>query len=205
MTHPSHARCFAIVPAAGRSQRMGSPKLLLPWQGSTIIEHVLTTWKATPVSRVVVIVHPDDHELACTCRQARVDVVVPAAPPPDMKASVLHGLEFLEREEQPTAADAWLLAPADMPLLTIDHIGQVLAAHDPAAPCIVVPRHAGRRGHPVLFPWPFVSEVQRLTADEGLNRLLERLEVREIATADPGILADIDTPDDYRALRERAP
>ena len=205
MAHPFNARSFAIVPAAGRSRRMGSPKLLLPWQGSTIIEHVLATWKATPVSRVVVVVHPDDHELACTCRGARVDVVVPAEPPPDMKASVGHGLEFLRREEIPTAADAWLLAPADMPLLTIGHIGQVLAAHDPAAPCIVVPRHAGRRGHPVLFPWSSSAEVQRLGSEEGLNRLLEQFDVREIAMADPGILADIDTPDDYRALRERGP
>ena len=32
---------FAVIPAAGRSQRMRQPKLLLPWNHGTLIEHVL--------------------------------------------------------------------------------------------------------------------------------------------------------------------
>ena len=51
---------FAIIPAAGRSQRMGEPKLLLPWGQSTIIEHVLAVWCASRVEAVVMVVHPDD-------------------------------------------------------------------------------------------------------------------------------------------------
>jgi CTP:molybdopterin cytidylyltransferase MocA len=34
---------FAIIPAAGRSVRMGQPKLLLPWGQTTLLEHVLAT------------------------------------------------------------------------------------------------------------------------------------------------------------------
>ena len=40
-------RSFAVVPAAGRSRRMGRPKLLLPWGESTIIQQVLGAWRAS--------------------------------------------------------------------------------------------------------------------------------------------------------------
>ena len=57
-------RTFAIIPAAGRSQRMGQPKLLLPWRNSTIIEHVLAAWRASQVSHMLMVVHPADRQLA---------------------------------------------------------------------------------------------------------------------------------------------
>ena len=59
-------RSFAVVPAAGRSERMGAPKLLLPLGDSTVIEHVLAAWTASPVTRTVVVVRADDAELLGT-------------------------------------------------------------------------------------------------------------------------------------------
>ena len=79
---------FGIVPAAGRSSRMGTPKLLLPWGDKTLIASVLQAWRSSRVARVVAVVHPEEHELARACARACVEVVQPAAPPPDIKASV---------------------------------------------------------------------------------------------------------------------
>jgi molybdenum cofactor cytidylyltransferase len=195
-------RSFAIVPAAGRSQRMGRPKLLLPWQGATVIEHVLAAWKASRVEQIVVVVHPQDRELAQVCRQAGVEVVVPQSPPPEMKISVQEAVAWIGGRQSPSAADVWLLAPADMPGLPASAIDQVLNAHDPGNPSIIVPRHGDRCGHPVLFPWPLADEVARLGRDEGLNRLRQRFPVREIELPDAAILADLDTPEDYRRLQQ---
>ena len=82
------SRFFAIVPAAGRSATMGEPKLLLPWTGRPLIEHVLSEWRASRASRMIVVVHPDDVALADVCRGNEANVVVPEVPPPDMKSSV---------------------------------------------------------------------------------------------------------------------
>ncbi len=202
MNTPSF-RAFAIIPAAGRSQRMGRPKLLLPWGAGTVIESVIAAWRTSGVLRCVVVVHPDDTELAEICRAAGADVVVPKSPPPDMKASVGCGLEFVAATHQPAAGDAWLVAPADMPLLSATAIDQVLAAHRPAAPRIIVPTHAGRRGHPVLFPWTLAAEVGRLGEGEGLARLLQRHAPVEVASSERTILLDFDTPADYQDLHER--
>ena len=48
----SHFRAFAIVPAAGRSTRMGRPKLLLPWSDGSMIESQLRAWRASRVAAV---------------------------------------------------------------------------------------------------------------------------------------------------------
>jgi molybdenum cofactor cytidylyltransferase len=204
----SDFRSFGIVPAAGRSVRMGQPKLLLPWttdEGTqTVLEQVLAAWCASQVTHVVVVLHPEDAALAEICRRTRAHTVVAPIPPPDMKASIQRGLEFVAARFAPSDNDVFLVAPADMPLLTSSAIDLVLAAHDPKQREILVPRAAGRRGHPVLFPWPLVTDVARLPADVGLNQLLRATTVRELETQQASILADLDTPEDYKRLQDRS-
>ncbi len=150
---------FAIIPAAGRSQRMGRPKLLLPWQGSTVIEHVVAAWSASAVQQVVIVVAPDNLPLAKVCRNLPCQLLVPATPPPDMKASVCCALNWIKEHHSPLPTDAWLVAPADLPGLSAEAIDGVLTAYDPLDATIVVPQHAGRRGHPVLFPWQLCRKL----------------------------------------------
>jgi molybdenum cofactor cytidylyltransferase len=200
----SVARFFAIVPAAGRSVRMGEPKLLLPWGETTIIESVLAAWRASRVTRMVVVLHPADAQLAAHCRSAGVVIVQPEIPPPDMKSSVRHALAWLTTHESPTEDDAWLLAPADMPLVTTAVIDAVITAHNSAAPSIIAPAANDRRGHPVLFPWSLAREVAGLAEHEGLNALVKRHVVKELPWPNAQeILTDIDTPAEYQASQAR--
>lgn len=191
---------IAIIPAAGRSVRMGSPKLLLPWRGRPLIETVLAAWRNSRANAVVLVVHPDDELIAATGRAAGVDVVVPTQPPSDMKASIRLGLEYAARRWAPHRDDFWLVAPADMPLLTAEAIDAVLAQPRPDHQPILIPRYQGRRGHPVQFPWSLAGQVAQLGANEGLNALVARHQVLEFEVDQPGILADLDTPEDYRRL-----
>ncbi len=189
---------FAIVPAAGRSRRMGAPKLLLPWGASTVIEHVLAAWQASRTTHTVVVVHPDDEALAEVCRTSGAEVVVPSEPPPDMKVSVRLALEYVTERYAPHERDAWLLAPADMPTLSTDVINRVLAAYQADRSKIIVPVHAGRHGHPALFPWSLAADVAHLAENEGVNRLLARHPVREVECPAEALAVDLDTPEDYR-------
>src|SRR5688500_10041739 len=104
-------RSFAIIPAAGASQRMGRPKLLLPWGSTTVIEHVLTQWRQSRVDETIVVVSPDNGPLIEVCRREGCRLVIPDSPPVDMLASIQHGLRYVERRLTPQAADAWLVAP----------------------------------------------------------------------------------------------
>lgn len=200
-------RAFAVVPAAGQSRRMGRPKLLLPWQAGTVLDRVLSAWRASPVARVVVVVDPHSpvrDALTACCRHQGAEVVVPAESPPDMKASLAAGLAWLAEHESPNANDAWLVAPADSPLLDPAVIAGLVAAHDPARPAALVPVSGGRRGHPVLIPWGWRDRLRTLGPAEGLRRLLTEGPTRELPVAGGDDWGDdLDTPADYQRLFDR--
>ena len=189
--------CYAVVPAAGSSQRMGQHKLLLPWNDVTLIEQVLAEWRNSRVDRIVVVVRKSDRRLAVACQRTGVEVVFPKADPRDMKASVQCGLRHFESRYSVTDSDVWMLAPADMPRLTWADIDIVLRAHDPRDPAILVPVVGGQSGHPVLFPWAASRDVFALGDDVGINSILKTHATRKVPLTNPGCLIDVDTPQDY--------
>ena len=178
---------------------MGQDKLLLPWGDATVIESLLAAWQRSGVDEIVVVLRQDQTELQTLCRAATI--VTPAIAPPEMKDSVLAALNHIRKVFSPEDRDVWLLSPADMPQLDAKVVRQILAAHDPASRAIIVPVSDGKRGHPVLFPWPFAPAVESLADDEGVNALLEQFPVHEVNCGDSGIYQDLDTPDDYERLR----
>ncbi|MCB9924700.1 MAG: NTP transferase domain-containing protein [Planctomycetaceae bacterium] len=179
---------------------MGQDKLVMPWGEATVIESQLASWRDGGVDEIVVVMRRDQVALRELCRTAIV--VTPTIPPPEMKDSVLAALDDIRTKFAPDARDVWLLAPADMPQLDAQVIRQLLVAHDAARPTIIVPIRNRKRGHPVLFPWGCADEVSRLSADEGVNKLLDRFPVRELECPAASIHGDLDTPEDYRQLKD---
>ncbi len=191
---------FAVIPAAGRSRRMGRQKLLLEWRGTTILEQVISAWRASAVGHVVVVVRADDEQLKAVCRRVDVELVAAEVPPPQMKDSVSRAVAHIRERFAPREFDAWLLAPADLPSLSPQAIDLVLRAHRTDDPQILVAASSSGRGHPVLFPWSLAGEIDSLGDNEGVNALLARHPVREIAVGSHAEGADVDTPEDYRRL-----
>src|SRR5436309_15902360 len=108
---------YAVVPAGGRSTRMGRPKLALPLGDRTVIEHVVAALRAGGADRVLVVVGPHTPELAPLASAAGADVCRLPEATADMRATVEHGLRWLEENCRLRPDDAWLLAPADHPTL----------------------------------------------------------------------------------------
>jgi molybdenum cofactor cytidylyltransferase len=65
---------------------------------------------------------------------------------------------------------------------------------------VVYPQYQGRRGHPVGFSSELVSELVRLTGDEGARRVVARYPGVGVDVEDPGVLQDFDTEDDFRGF-----
>jgi molybdenum cofactor cytidylyltransferase len=191
----------AIVPAAGQSQRMGRPKLILPVGGIPLIARVIAALKGGGAGRVIVIAGPTEMPGALALIESAegqgAEVVISATPTADMRASVELGLAYLAQGSEP---DAVLLAPGDSPGLKSANVARVIrrAADQPGR--IIVPCHEGRRGHPVFLPWSLAREIPRLPPGLGVNALLAAHPEAIVAfdADDPGILADLDTPGDYR-------
>jgi molybdenum cofactor cytidylyltransferase len=202
MRESSVSRVFAVVPAAGRSRRMGRPKLLLPFDGTTVLGRLLDTLKTSRVSECCVVVRGDDEALKAEAQAHGARVVQPPVDPPDMRASVEWALRDIARRHQPCDDDGWLLIPADHPLLSSRLLSELLAAWDEGRPRILVPKHHGRRGHPTLFRWSAAAEIDAMPPERGVNWLLERHadQVVELPYPFPEATQDLDTPEDYARL-----
>jgi molybdenum cofactor cytidylyltransferase len=198
------ARHFAVVPAAGHGVRLGGAKLLLPLAGRPLILHALAAWQKSKVERTVVVVRPDDPSLAHVVQEAGAEVVVPALPPPDMKASLQAALRHIAVKYCPTAAAAFLVAPADMPQLSASIIDRLIERYSRnSVGRILAPTLNGRQGHPVLFPWRLAAEVHALGANEGLNAIVQRnqpvlVPCEDLVAKDESPFADVDTPEEYQ-------
>jgi molybdenum cofactor cytidylyltransferase len=198
----------AVVPAAGRSERMGRPKLLLPIGGTSVIARVIAALRDGGVETVVVVVPPAAIDgasaLAETAGQEGACVVVADPPPPDMRASVERGLDRLGREPAPSTL---LLAPGDSPGITADLVARVVARARSEPRAIIIPSSHGRRGHPIALPWPLAAEIRGLPENVGINALVARHagKVIELDVDHPDALADLDTPDDYRRWADHDP
>lgn len=193
------SRFAAIIPAAGRSGRMGKPKLLLPWREQTILDAVLAAWNASHVDRILVVAGELAGRYAPIVTRYGAELVVPKPPPAEMIESVQAGLRAVGFEEGP-ADTAWLVAPADQPCLSPELINRLLEHHDPNSPAVLLPTDGSSRGHPVLFPAEAASAALRLESGRTLRDVVARFAVREVAWADSRAWADVDTPADYRRL-----
>ena len=189
---------YAIVPAAGRSRRMGTQKLLLPFAGTTVIEHVVAQLSAAPVRGVFAVVRAADDAVAAAASRAGAMPVANPEPDADMLSSVRWGIRAL-----PPDCDAALVALGDQPTVRTQLVSALIAEFVRHPGSVVVPAHAGRRGHPVLFPSACFPDVLTRYDGIGLKGLLEQhaAPVCELRVDDETILHDVDDPEGYaRAL-----
>lgn len=197
-------RLFAVIPAAGRSTRLGRAKLALPIGGSTVIQRVIEGLKGAGVGPIVVVVAPHVPELVPLATAAGASVVALPAETPDMRATVEHGLAWIDERFSPSAEDAFLLVPGDCPALAPSVVRAVLdAAGRHPERSIIVPTHAGRRGHPTMVRWSHVPGIRAWAAHQGLDAYLRAQagQTFELPVPSPEVLLDVDTWEDYERVR----
>lgn len=197
----------AVIPAAGKSERMGRPKLLLEIEGQPLLARVISALSGGGVGRIVVVVPPCDAPesapLVTIAEAGGCEVVIPPDRPTDMRASIEIGLERLARLGAPEHV---VISPGDSPATTAGLIAAIIdhAARMPGR--IVIPSVGGRRGHPIVMPWVIALELHSLDGNLGLNALVRRHadRVELVEVADARVVLDLDTPADLASWQGAA-
>ena len=184
----------ALVLAAGRSRRMGVQKLLLPVGGQPLIARVVDEVLRSPVAEVFVVIGHEGERVAEALAGRRVRFVPNPDAEGEMLSSVRCGLRAV-----PENCAAVLMVLGDQPGISANVIATLAGAFRTAGRGIVVPTHGGRRGHPLLFAMQYRGEILSRYNEVGLRGLLQAHpeEVFEVAVAAPGVLEDMDVPEDY--------
>ena len=186
---------------------MGRPKALLPCgrNGASFLATVVGTLADGGVDDMVVVGRPGDERLeaevaAVRARRERIRLRFAANPHADagQLSSVLTGLRLADRP----GVRGVLVIPVDLPLVSPDTVARLLQAFQASGAPVVRPVHGGAHGHPVVFARAVFDDLRGADPSLGARAVVRAHAARivEVEVPDPGVLSDIDTPEDYARL-----
>jgi molybdenum cofactor cytidylyltransferase len=189
------AEIWAIILAAGESKRMGSPKMLLPFKGLTMIENVIANVSDSQVNNIMVVLGAVREPIVKLVRTKAVNYCFNENYIDGMLSSVVCGFRNI-----PIDHGAVLVFQGDQPLVTPKVINSVIDVYLSSGKGIVIPVYKSKRGHPVLIDRKYRLEINKLSPDDGLRSLAHKFpdDVLEVETDEAGILRDFDTYDEYK-------
>ncbi len=188
------SRIWAIILAAGEAKRMKVPKMLLHFNGKTMIEMVIENVIRSEVFRTLVVLGSYRDEILGSIVHLPVDHCYNEDYRKGMLSSVQSGFKSL-----PSNFDAVLIFPGDQPFIEPAVTNLIIKAYRESRKGIIIPLYGKKRGHPLLIDSRYREEINILEENEGLRSLskLHHDDVFEVKTNSPGILKDFDTKEDY--------
>jgi len=186
----------ALLLSGGDSSRFaGYPKALVSTGERSGVRRMAEVSQEQGFDPIVVVVGPHRRPIADALRGLEVELVDSEEWYEGRTASVQSGLRAI-----PPAHDV-LLWPVDHPFVASRTLERLAAARDSDELGLwFIPTYQGANGHPVLWKDRVRAEVLELRPDAPIRALIPELgpQVRRVSVDDPGILANIDTPQQYR-------
>lgn len=192
----------AIILAAGESKRMGQPKMLLKWGKTTVLEHVISVFANAGVENIVVVTGAAREDVEAAISQLKNDHPVRSVfnegfLTGEMLSSIQCGL----RELRDGVSRAALIALGDQPQVRVGSVRRVCKMFKETGSPLVVPSYHMRRGHPWLAERSLWDEILAMRAPQTPRDFLNSHadQINYVEVDDEGILADLDTPEQYQA------
>ena len=194
-----------VVLCAGRSNRMGRPKALLPTttRDETFIGRIVRVLREGGVDDVVVVVGPDVPPLdaALAYENPPPRVVVNPSPGRGQLSSLLVGLGVIDRP----GVGGVLVTLVDVPLIDVETVSRLREAHQRTRAPVVRPVRNGRHGHPVIFDHAVFEELRNADHNAGAKTVVHAHlgDAVEVAVEADGPFLDVDTPSEYTRIFDR--
>lgn len=187
-----------IILAAGSSSRLGSPKQLLAYAGSTLLQHAVDTALASDAVHVVVVLGANANSIKQELKDTTADIVVNDAWEEGMASSIRCGLQTLLKIN--SQLEAVLLMVGDQPFVTATLLNDLLDVYRKEQRSIVASKYETTFGTPVLFTNKFFTELLELTGDVGAKSLVRKYMSEAAFVSFPQGEIDIDTMEDYKKV-----
>jgi molybdenum cofactor cytidylyltransferase len=183
-----------VILAAGLSSRMERPKPLLQVGSLTFLARAALTLRRAGCRHIYAVVNAGAEWAEDAARELDVELVANE----QVESEQIDSLRLALRQV-PDDAAAVLVLPVDLPLVAEETAAGLIAAFRAEPAPLYLPFHNTVAGHPVLIGRDLFDEILTAELEEGMRSLImsHARDLREVRVADPGILIDIDTPDDY--------
>jgi molybdenum cofactor cytidylyltransferase len=181
-----------LILAAGESSRMNFPKALLKIGEETFLECILRKGKEAGLTSIAVITGSDHEKIShllplvlCIHNENYMQGQI---------SSLQKGIGNLP--EEITKVMVW---PVDQPLIKKETVSILIEHSNQEKKAVTIPVYQDRKGHPVIYNKAAMEAAVRLQSHQT-GKDLQSLFAKDISLVkveDPGVVIDIDTPEDY--------
>ena len=187
-----------VILAAGTSTRMGTCKLLLPWDGKTVLTHLLDQWRIAGAAQIAPVIDPSNQPLRKALAHAGFspsDWIENRAPQLGMFSSLQEASRWTGWLSTLTH---WIISLGDQPHIQTSTLRVLLNAARENPTHICQPALNGHTAHPIILPASNFRELAQNNVPDLRTYIRTREALRlRVAVEDAGVSRDLDTPEDY--------
>jgi len=186
----------AIVLAAGYSSRANAFKMTLPLGQMSVLEQTISKFEGL-CSKVIVVAGFQaeliQEELAKICHKNDFSFQIKFVYNENFNQGMFTSIQKGCNEVN---APTFFITPGDCPLVKKETV-QLIAEHKGS---VVIPSFQYKGGHPIKLSSEVKQKILETNPDSNLRAVLNSYEKKYVNVNDPGVLMDVDTPEDYQKV-----
>jgi molybdenum cofactor cytidylyltransferase len=188
-----------LILAAGESSRMGTPKQLLKWKNTTLLEHAIATAQKAKASKTITVLGANYQVIKAKINHDKVEILKNDNWELGLGNSIAFGVNnILKRDAN---FNAILVMLVDQPLIDSAYLNSILEKYEKGMSQIIATSYKGKKqGVPVLFDAIYFKELSQLYDDKGAKTILQKHSEKVLAINADNRVSDIDTLEDYERL-----
>lgn len=191
----SQSAIFAVVLAAGSSTRFGRTKQLEQFEGVSLAAGAMRKAESVCGELTVLVTGKDWQKVADTCAPLAGYFVINTDYEQGLASSIACGVRAVAE-----SADAILLMLADLPLVTTEHLTNLVNAWAESPQTIVASAFEDTLGPPIVFPKADFDALMQLSGDRGARPIIDANKERVQPIACEEAAFDIDRPEDLAGI-----
>jgi molybdenum cofactor cytidylyltransferase len=186
-----------LILAAGASSRLGQPKQLLPYKGTTLLGWVVNQMESCEaLNEVIVVLGKNAEEVRNVVSFGRAKVVVNPGTEQGCSASYRKGISAFDPR-----TEALVVLLGDQPGVDPEIVQQVVSFWQNEGSKIVLANYQGKKGHPMIFSKELFPSLEDLHGDKAVWKLVDQHPEWVIEVPiDLPYPRDVNTWEDYQAI-----
>ncbi|NMC47748.1 MAG: nucleotidyltransferase family protein [Chloroflexi bacterium] len=185
----------AIVLAAGGSSRLGRPKQLIPWRGTTLLNYTIAEIEKSGITDILLVLGASAETVQNSINNRKLRIVINSNWKSGKASSIKAGMDELDAE-----IEGAMIFLCDQPYISAALIRCLLKAGHGSQASIIAPGVHGKPSNPVLFKNDTFQAFSSLKGEEGGKKLFDQFAMELIPWHDERILMDVDTLEDLQRL-----
>lgn len=177
---------------------MGTPKQLLKWKQSTLIESVIKTVVDSESSTNIVVLGAHADVISSKTERFSIKTIHSKNWGKGLGNSIAYGVKYIMEQEN---VDGVLIVLGDQPLITTQFLNDIIFKFIEGEKCIIATQYPNEKlGVPVLFDKCYFDELLTLDDDKGAKALITKYQQKAQQVQGHDLILDIDTEADYERV-----